>query len=75
MGGGDKTMYNKKKWKSPRLIVLVRGSPEEGALGCCKLWYPFSNGPGNYMDSCNTEKISPSNGAHYGESCSGCRDS
>ncbi len=26
----------KKKWEKPKLIVLVRGKPEEGALGACK---------------------------------------
>lgn len=27
---------SKKKWRTPQLIVLVRGKPEEGVLSLCK---------------------------------------
>jgi hypothetical protein len=28
----------KPKWGKPKLIVLVRGKPEEGVLAACKYW-------------------------------------
>ncbi len=33
---------NKKKWKKPKLVTLVRGKPEEGLLTECK--FPMDYG-------------------------------
>ncbi len=28
----------KKEWKKPKLYILLRSSPPEGALASCKIW-------------------------------------
>ena len=53
----------KKKWTKPKLIVLVRGKPEEGVLTSCKIG--GSIGPESAVDTCATEKPEPCK-----ESCS-----
>ena len=41
----------KKKWGKPKLIILIRGKPEEGVLGFCKAWDYYSTGStGIYQD-------------------------
>lgn len=35
----------KKQWELPKLIILVRGRPEESVLAYCKSW--MGGGPGN----------------------------
>ncbi len=35
----------KKEWEKPKLVVLVRGKPEEAVLGWCKLETFLSYGP------------------------------
>jgi hypothetical protein len=32
-------MEQKKEWKTPELIVLVRNQPEEAVLACCKVGF------------------------------------
>ncbi len=44
----------KKKWGKPKLIVLIRGMPEESALSSCKIAYIF--GPESALDTCALEK-------------------
>lgn len=41
---------SKKKWERPKLIVLVRGSPEEMALANCK--GTVLTGPGTVWQGC-----------------------
>ena len=38
-------MAGKKKWVTPKLIVLARGKPEERVLSGCKNW-GRNDGPG-----------------------------
>jgi len=54
----------KKKWEKPKLIVLVRGKPEERVLAVCK-WNP--GGPDVYYGSCCV-------GPTHGFECLGCMD-
>jgi hypothetical protein len=35
----------KKKWKTPKLVVLARGKPEEAVLGFCKTAWDHWDGP------------------------------
>ncbi len=51
---------NKKTWKTPRLLVLVRSNPEEAVLLSCKL--SDVRGPKSFVD-CNGE------GSSGGEPC------
>jgi len=44
-------MEQKKEWKTPELIVLVRSKPEEAVLASCKL---MVLGPSNANAGCNT---------------------
>lgn len=48
----------KKKWKMPKLIVLLRGRPEEGVLQACKAG--GSEGPDSGYSNC------------YGDPCVQC---
>ena len=41
-------MESKKKWETPRLIVLGKGTPEENVLKHCK-HVAADNGPGGSM--------------------------
>ena len=50
-----------KQWQTPKLIVLVRGKPEEWVLDGCKQTEP-SSGPGNAAPGC------------YQVLCQGCSD-
>jgi len=40
----------KKKWKKPELIVLVRGNPEEAVLTFCKTDFLGSSWAGDYRN-------------------------
>ena len=44
----------KLKWKQPKLIILVRGKPEELALSGCKLLGGGEGGPDNSQSMCQT---------------------
>lgn len=43
-----------KKWKTPELIVLFRGRPEESVLLHCKHKNNPPVAPGAFHDDCNT---------------------
>ena len=48
-----------KKWEKPRLIILVRGKPEESVLEGCKTQdqvpaIPFTSDMGCHYYDCNT---------------------
>ena len=42
----------KKAWEKPKLIVLVRGKPEEAILTFCKAEFVAHVGAGNYNNLC-----------------------
>jgi hypothetical protein len=43
----------KKAWEKPKLVVLVRGKPEEAILNGCKDWAgPPPNGPVSDYTQC-----------------------
>jgi len=44
----------KLKWKQPKLIILVRGRPEELALNICKLLGGGIGGPDNSESMCQS---------------------
>jgi hypothetical protein len=39
---------NKKEWRKPELIVMVRSTPEEAVLGGCKFFGPEKTYNGTY---------------------------
>ena len=45
----------KKKWKKPRLVVLVRSRPEESVLSFCKTGGALSGGPYPFHVGCQEE--------------------
>ena len=40
-----------KQWEKPKLIVLVRGKPEEAILGYCKYYFLGYQSGANYADN------------------------
>jgi hypothetical protein len=57
----------KRTWQTPKLIVLVRGKPEELVLTGCKMIYSamatmMASGPGDAAPGC------------YVETCQNCAD-
>jgi hypothetical protein len=44
----------KKPWKTPELVILFRGRPEESVLVHCKHKNNPPVAPGSYHDDCNT---------------------
>ena len=44
----------KKKWETPKLVVLVRGRPEESILTACKNNSYYDDGPIVYDDNCRS---------------------
>jgi hypothetical protein len=66
----------KKKWKTPKIIVLVRGTPEERVLAACKGDGKFFSGPGpgNYLAMCAVGYGSPPGAGGWG-TCNGNNNS
>jgi hypothetical protein len=48
----------KKPWKTPELVILFRGRPEESVLVHCKHKNNPPVAPGSYHDDCNTNPAS-----------------
>ncbi|MDD5595922.1 MAG: hypothetical protein PHY94_06755 [Candidatus Omnitrophica bacterium] len=44
----------KKQWKKPKLYILLRSDPAEGALASCKIWTEINNhmGPTSILMQC-----------------------
>ena len=57
----------KKAWKTPELIILVRGKPEEAVLEVCKTTGPNGEGPITNFTAC-------SNPIENGTYCVYCSD-
>ena len=47
-------VYMKKIWEKPKLIILLRGRPEEMVLASCK-YTKLKNGPANKNTQCITK--------------------
>ncbi|MFA5117361.1 MAG: hypothetical protein WC695_00750 [Candidatus Omnitrophota bacterium] len=47
----------KKKWKKPKLSVLIRGTPEERILSQCKAGAGWSSGPGAGNTGCDNTGV------------------
>jgi len=43
----------KKEWKTPELIVLVRSKPEEAVLAACKTPSGYTPGPNTTIKKCS----------------------
>jgi hypothetical protein len=55
-----------KTWEKPKLIVLVRGKPEEAVLEGCK-WFGTGDGPNTAQNYCLTAPFAV---VCNGDSCS-----
>jgi hypothetical protein len=44
-----------KKWEAPKLIVLVRGNPEESLLAACKTESAAGGDPNGGFTSCSQD--------------------